>query len=74
MIEVVLGKMLCGGKQIELMDGRIEHEGTYHYRDTKGGRTMINLLEGLAGLVWKFAKYVIIAIILFYALLLVTAW
>lgn len=35
---------------------------------------MMNLLEGLAGLVWKFAKYVLIAIILFYALLLVTAW
>ncbi len=35
---------------------------------------MMNLLEGLMGLLWKGAKYLLVAIVVFYALLLITAW
>ena len=45
------------------------HEVTW-----KGGIVMMNLLEDLMGLLWKGAKYLLVAIVVFYVLLLITAW
>ena len=68
-------KLSCSEKRRRRICGSIlKNKEKMHEVTWKGGIVMMNLLEGLMGLLWKGAKYLLVAIVVFYVLLLITAW